>query len=291
MIKYMRFLLITTLFFVACAAEEAASASLAMAVVAPTVTPSPMQELQAVKTAVSPQQPIHYTYTVVNSYPHDAGAFTQGLVWHEGVLYEGTGWRGESDVRRVALESGEVMAEVPIDDQYFGEGITIFDDKLYELTWQGQTGFVYDVDTLELLSEFSYPTEGWGMTHNGEQLIVSDGTDTLYFWDAETLAENGRLQVHDNNRPVININELEYIDGEIYANIWQTNLIARIDPETGAVVGWIDLSGLLSPAEQAGLSNPGNAVLNGIAYDEENGRLFVTGKLWPTLFEIELHPE
>lgn len=283
--KYMRFFLIAILFFVACTAEEAM-------LPAPTVPPSPPPAVATatvmMETAVSP---IHYTYTVVNSYPHDAGAFTQGLVWHDGALYEGTGWRGESDVRRVVLESGEVMVEVPIDEQYFGEGITIFDDKLYELTWQAQTGFVYDADTLELLDEFSYPTEGWGMTHDGEQLIVSDGTDTLYFWDAETLTENGRLQVHDNNRPIININELEYIDGEIYANIWQTNLIARIDPETGAVVGWIDLSGLLSPAEQAGLSDPGNAVLNGIAYDAENGRLFVTGKLWPTLFEIELHPE
>ncbi len=252
-------------------------------VIPPTATPIPP--------TATPSPPITYTYTVINSYPHDATAFTQGLLWEDGILYESTGWRGESDVRRVLLESGEVMEEVPIADQYFGEGITIFGDKLYELTWQAQTGFIYDADTLDLLGSFTYPTEGWGMTHDGEQLIMSDGTDTLYFWEPETLVENGRIHVHDGDTPIIRLNELEYIDGEIYANIWQTEYIVRINPDTGAVVGWIDLTGLLSAEEQAGLRDPGNAVLNGIAYDEENGRLFVTGKLWPTLFEIELQPE
>ena len=287
MMKKMMLLLL--LFVTACTVDVPPTAT-----IAPTMTPSPPPEPTATaqtQTAVPPQTPINYSYTIVNSYPHDVGAFTQGLIWHDGIMYESTGQRGESDVRRVLLESGEVMEEVPIDDQYFGEGITIFDDKLYQLTWQAGTGFVYDADSLELLDSFTYPTEGWGMTHDGEQLIMSDGTNTIYFWDVETLEENGRLQVHDGDTPIARLNELEYIDGEIYANIWQTNLIARIDSETGAVVGWIDLRGLLSAEEMAGLSNPGNAVLNGIAYDAENGRLFVTGKLWPTLFEIELHPQ
>ena len=278
-----KLMLLLLLFITACTAVSDPTPLPPTATIAPTVTPSPTPEPIA--------YPIHYDYTVVNSYPHDAGAFTQGLLWYDNSLYEGTGWHGESDVRRVVLKNGEVMEEVPIGDQYFGEGITIFDDKLYQLTWQAQTGFVYDADSFELLDSFDYPTEGWGITHDGEQLIMSDGTDTIYFWDAETLEENGRLQVHDGDRPIARLNELEYIDGEIYANIWQTDYIVRIDPETGMVVGWIDLSGLLSDEEMAGLSNPGNAVLNGIAYDGENGRLFVTGKLWPTLFEIELHPQ
>ena len=287
-----KLVMLLLLFMTACTVAEAPPTSSPTATIAATATPSPPpQPTATVQTAVSPQHPIQYSYTIVNSYPHDAGAFTQGLVWHDGLLYESTGMHGESDVRRVLLESGEVMEEVPIDDLYFGEGITIFDDRVYELTWQAQTGFVYDADTLDLRGSFTYPTEGWGITHDGEQLIMSDGTDTIYFWDAETLTENGRIHVHDGDLPIIRLNELEYIDGEIYANIWQTDFIARIDPETGAVTGWIDLSGLLTAEEQAGLSNPSNAVLNGIAYDAENGRLFVTGKLWPTLFEIELHPE
>lgn len=225
-----------------------------------------------------------YTYEIINSYPHDPAAFTQGLIYLDGELYEGTGLYGQSSLRQVDLETGSVLTNTAISEQYFGEGITVFDDKIYQLTWQNQTGFIYDQDTFELIETFSYPTEGWGLTHDGSQLIMSDGTNNLYFLDPDTLAVNGRLPVQDQGNPVVRLNELEYINGEIYANIWQTNHIVRIDPQTGQVTAWIDLTGLLSPES---LTQPAD-VLNGIAYDAENGRLFVTGKLWPLLFEIKL---
>ena len=230
--------------------------------------------------------PVYYTYKIINTYPHDGHAFTQGLVFEEGILYEGTGLRGRSTLRRVELETGNVLKLVPLPAHLFGEGITIYGDKVFQLTWKAHAGFVYDKDSFELLQEFSYPTEGWGLTHDGERLIMSDGTSTLHFLDPDTLEETGQIQVYDNEGPVTRLNELEYIRGEIYANVWQTDRIARIDPRTGQVTGWIDLAGLLSQEDR---SQPVD-VLNGIAYDGQLDRLFVTGKLWPKLFEIELMP-
>jgi glutamine cyclotransferase len=225
-----------------------------------------------------------YSYTIVNAYPHDNNAFTQGLIFEDGILYEGTGLRGQSTLRKVALETGAILQLYALPAQYFGEGVTVYGDKIYQLTWQSNVGFVYDKHSFQLLQQFHYPTEGWGITHDGERLIMSDGTSTLHFLDPETLEEIGRTQVYDSDGPVVRLNELEYVQGEIYANVWQTDRIARIDPGTGQVIAWIELDGLLSPED---LSQP-VGVLNGIAYDAQNERLFVTGKKWPKLFEIEL---
>lgn len=227
-----------------------------------------------------------YGYRVVNTYPHDRGAFTQGLVYHNGALYEGTGLRGQSTLRRVELETGIVLQLLPLPEAYFGEGIALFGDRIYQLTWQSNTGFIYDQESFDLLGMFFYPTEGWGLTHDGERLIMSDGTATVHFLDPETLEETGQIEVYDGQGPVTRLNELEYVQGEVYANVWQTDWIARIDPQSGRVVGWIDLHGLLSPEDY---DQPVD-VLNGIAYDAKDDRLFVTGKLWPKLFEIELVP-
>jgi glutamine cyclotransferase len=224
-----------------------------------------------------------YEYTVVNTYPHDQDAFTQGLVYDGGIIYEGTGLRGRSSIRKVDLETGKILQIHNLSSEYFGEGITIFGDRLIQLTWQAGVGFVYNKNNFELLHEFSYPTEGWGITHDGQHLIMSDGTSTLHFLDPETFDEISRVDVYDKLGPVTRINELEYINGEVYANIWQTDRIARISPITGQVTGWIELGGLLPTDDQ---DDP-DAVLNGIAYDEKNDRLIVTGKLWPNLYEIE----
>jgi glutamine cyclotransferase len=225
-----------------------------------------------------------YSYNIVNTYPHDRDAFTQGLVFENGVLYEGTGLLRHSTLRRVELETGDILQIRELSDQFFGEGITIYGDEIIQLTWQSHIGFVYDKNSFELLQEFSYSTEGWGITHDGTRLIMSDGTSTLHFLDPQTFEEIGHVEVFDANGAVTRLNELEYVQGEIYANVWQTDWVARIAPETGRVVGWIDLGGLLSAED---LSQPVD-VLNGIAYDAQTDRLFVTGKLWPKLFEIEL---
>ena len=225
-----------------------------------------------------------YTYNIVNTYPHDRNAFTEGLVFEDGVLYEGTGLYGQSSLRRVELESGDVLQIRELSSEFFGEGITIYGDKIIQLTWKSHIGFVYAKNSFELLQEFDYTTEGWGITYDGTRLIMSDGTSTLHFLDPQTFEEIGQLEVVDNNGPVTRLNELEYVQGEIYANVWQTDRIAIITPKTGRVVGWVDLEGLLTAED---LSEPVD-VLNGIAYDAETGRLFVTGKLWPKLFEIEL---
>jgi len=228
-----------------------------------------------------------YTYKVVRAFPHDRAAFTQGLVFADGVLYEGTGLYGRSSLRKVDLETGAVLQMHPLDSRYFGEGVTLLDGRLIQLTWQAQVGFVYERESFSLRDQFTYPTEGWGLTHDGERLIMSDGTSVLYFLDARTFAEIAQLQVRDSrDRPVERLNELEYVDGEIYANIWQTDLIARISPRDGRVAGWIDLTGLLETGDRT----PPVDVLNGIAYDAAGKRLFVTGKLWPKLFQIELVP-
>lgn len=240
-------------------------------------------------TVSAPQAPVSqapvYGYTVVNVYPHDPGAFTQGLVYTDGVLYEGTGRNGQSSLRRVGLVSGEVQQQVDLAADYFGEGVAVLGDKIYQLTWLSGKGFIYDRASLAPAGEWSYPGQGWGLTHDGSRLIMSDGTSEIRFLKPETLEELGRIQVLDGNAPVTQLNELEYIDGQIFANIWQTDRIARIDPVSGQVTAWIDLSGLLTPEERSTTD-----VLNGIAYDVEGGRLFVTGKLWPKLFEITLVP-
>ena len=228
-----------------------------------------------------------YTYQIVDTYPHDPNAFTQGLVYADGQLFEGTGRYGQSSLREVDLQTGQVQRQVDLPEQFFGEGITLFGDRLYQLTWQSQQGFVYDAETFRQLNTFTYPTEGWGLTHDGSRLIMSDGTPTLYFLDPQSLQEIGRVTVRYGDQPVVRLNELEYVDGEVYANIWQTNTIARIDPQTGQVVGVLDLTGLLQPAD---VTQPVD-VLNGIAYDAAGDRLFVTGKLWPKLFEIDLVPK
>jgi len=225
-----------------------------------------------------------YTYQVLNTYPHDQSAFTEGLVFEEGVLYEGTGLYECSNLRRVELETGKVLQVRELPNQYFGEGITIYKNKIIQLTWKSNLGFVYDKSNFKLLQEFNYPTEGWGITYDGKYLLMSDGTSTLHFLDPETFEEISQIEVYENDVPVTKINELEYVQGEIFANIWLTERIARINPLTGQVTGWIDLKGILSPED----CNEKVDVLNGIAYDAKNNRLLVTGKFWPKLFEIEL---
>lgn len=257
------------------------------------LSPTPLQ-LTAVITSTGTLTPVDdldlaapvYDYEVVAEYPHDPAAFTQGLVYEDGVLVEGTGLRGRSSLREVDLETGQVLQSIQLPEQYFGEGVAVLGDRIYQLTWQENTGFVYDRDTFELVGGFTYPMEGWGLTDDGKQLIMSDGTSTLYFLDPETLEIIGSVPVTDTGRPVIRLNELEYVEGEVFANVWQTDWIVRIDPQTGQVLGWIDLAGLL-PAEDR--QQPVD-VLNGIAYDDQMDRLFVTGKWWPKLFQIELVP-
>jgi glutaminyl-peptide cyclotransferase len=224
-------------------------------------------------------------YRVVHVFPHDSQAFTQGLVYLDGVFYEGTGLNGRSTIRKVKIETGQVMQMQKLDSQYFGEGIAILNNTLFQLTWQSGIAFLYDRATFTRTGTFSYTGEGWGLTHDGRRLIMSDGTATLRFIDPASHKEISRLAVRDGGRPVLNLNELEYIKGEVFANVWQTDRIARISPKTGEVSGWIDLKGLLPASEQAP-----DAVLNGIAYDAAGDRLFVTGKLWPKVFEIRIVP-
>ena len=243
-------------------------------------TPSQHREVESAKTSEIPS----YTYKVINVYPHDRNAFTQGLVVDNGDFIEGTGLYQRSSLRRVSIETGDIVQYHELPSHFFGEGITIYDDRIIQLTWRSNVGFVYDKESFELLREFNYPTEGWGITFDGIHLIMSDGTTTLYFLHPETFEEQKQMEVHDNNGAVDRLNELEYVDGEIYANVFQTNRIAKINPKTGKVVGWIDLTGILSREDRRSPVD----VLNGIAFDAKNNRLFVTGKLWPKLFEIEL---
>jgi glutamine cyclotransferase len=226
-----------------------------------------------------------YTYQIVHAYPHDTGAFTEGLFYKDGFLYESTGQNGQSSIRKVKLETGEVLQKQDLPEEYFGEGIINWKDKLYQLTWQSEVGFIHNFDTFKTTGEFHYPGEGWSMTTDGKRIIMDDGTPEIRFWDPDTLKEISRLPVTADGQPVKNLNELEWVKGEIYANIWETDRIARIDPKTGKVVGWIDLENILPAGERT----PGSdSVLNGIAYDAEHDRLFVTGKNWPKLFEIKL---
>ena len=228
-----------------------------------------------------------YTFEVVHSYPHDRTAFTEGLFYLDGFLYESTGIEGASSVRKVRPETGEVVQRHDLPSAYFGEGIIHWKDRLIQLTYKTEVGFVYNLSTFETERRFEYPGEGWAMTQDGKNIFMSDGTAQIRIWDPETLQELRRITVTDQGQPVPNVNELEWVKGQIYANIWETDRIARIDPATGRVVGWIDLAGLLNPNER--IAGPeGTDVLNGIAYDAKGNRLFVTGKRWPKLFEIRL---
>lgn len=226
-------------------------------------------------------------YDIVRVYPHDRNAFTQGLIWIDGSLYESTGLNGASSVRRVQLESGRVLARHDLDNRYFGEGLTAWGSQLIQLTYRAGVGFVYDRATLRQRQTFRYAGEGWGLTHDGQRLIMSDGTAVLRFLDPLTFRQVYELQVHDGGQPVANLNELEFVRGEIWANVWRTDRIARIDPKTGRVTAWVDLSGLLSPAERTGTVDE----LNGIAWDAQRDRVFVTGKRWPKLFQIRVKDE
>jgi len=232
----------------------------------------------------APAQTPVYDYQIVNRYPHEPRSFTQGLRYFEGFMYEGTGRRGQSLLKKYRLEDGEVLQSKRLSDRYFGEGIEIVGNKIFQLTWQAHMVFVYDLESFEQLDTFFNPTEGWGLTYDGNELILSDGSASLYFIDPDTFVTTREIQVTLDGDPVRSLNELEYIDGEVWANVWQTNFIVRIDPSTGKVNALINLTGL---SEQT-VRSESEAVLNGIAYDHEQGRLFVTGKLWSDTFEIEL---
>ena len=226
------------------------------------------------------------SYAIINAFPHDSEAYTQGLIYLDGFLYESTGLYGESSLRKVALETGKVLQQIDLSPEYFGEGLTDWQNVLIQLTWRENTGFVYTRDDFSLITSFNYPTEGWGLTHDGQRLIMSDGSSKLYFLDPDTFLVTGSVNVTYQGEDITRLNELEFIKGEVYANIYQTDDIVRIDPETGEVLGWIDLSGLLPDEERTSQTD----VLNGIAYDAAQDRLFVTGKLWPKLYEIQLIP-
>ncbi len=226
----------------------------------------------------------HYTYSIVKTYPHDRTAFTQGLFYHDGHLYESTGLRGQSNLRKVAVGSGEIKKIRSLPSAFFGEGTTLFRDKIYQLTWQSRTGFIYDMD-FNLSGRFQYNTEGWGLTNDGRHFIMTDGSHNLYFRDTKNFAIRKKLEVTYKGQPVRHLNELEYIDGMVYANVWKKDYVVIIDPDSGVVTGVVDLSDMINPEDY----NHRLDVLNGIAYDADNDRLFVTGKLWPLIFEIKIH--
>lgn len=223
-------------------------------------------------------------YRVIKEYPHDKDAFTQGLVYHAGILYEGTGQETRSSLRKVKLETGEVLSQLNLESQLFGEGIAIAGDRIYQLTWRSKVGFVYDLATFKMNNKFYYQTEGWGLTTMGDKLVMSDGTNMLYIVEPESFNVLSSIEVYDNKAKVMDLNELEYINGEIWANIFGKDLIARIDPSTGKVIAYIDLKGILRDNQ----IDTNEDVLNGIAWDSNSGRIFVTGKNWPKLFEIKI---
>jgi glutamine cyclotransferase len=243
-----------------------------------TPTPTPVTPTAPAVTPV----PV-YSYRIVAVYPHDPAAWTQGLAFEDGILYEGTGLYGASSLREVELESGVVVRSLSLPDDLFGEGIAVVGDRIVQLTYRANRGLVYDRATFDVIGDFAYPTEGWGLAFDGQSLVMSDGTSWLRFLDPETLQEIRRVEVREGLAPVARLNELEFVEGQLLANVWTTDRIAIIDPATGQIRGWIDLSGLLA---EVAADEPVD-VLNGIAYDRENGRLFVTGKLWPVLIEIE----
>ncbi len=225
-----------------------------------------------------------YGYQIVNIWPHDSNAFTQGLILMDGKLLESTGQEGFSSLRRVELESGKVLQKVNVPEPYFAEGITQLNGKVYQLTWQHNLGFIYDAQTFNRLGQFNYQGEGWGLTTDGQSLILSDGTPSIRFIDPANFRVTRTINVTDRNQPIRELNELEFVKGEIYANVWHENRIATIDPQSGRVNSWIDLTGLMPDTEQL---DP-EAVLNGIAYDQASDKLIVTGKLWPRVYEIKV---
>jgi glutaminyl-peptide cyclotransferase len=241
---------------------------------------SPLVLAQTAKPAA--RTPV-YGYTVVNSYPHDPDAFTQGLIFRDGVLFESTGYNGKSSLRKVRLETGEVLQRINIDARYFAEGMTDWGNRLIQLTYTTQIGFVYDLSSFTLQKTFTYTGQGWGLTHDTRRLIMSDGTPALRFLDPESLRETGRVTVKDGSTPIEKLNELEWVKGDVYANVWLTDRIAIIAPESGQVKAWLDLTGIRGPVRSGA-----DDVLNGIAYDAARDRLFVTGKYWSRLFEIRL---
>jgi glutamine cyclotransferase len=256
------------------------------ALAAATTAPTPPPAAAAGSPAAAPTAAA-YGYQVVDVRPHDREAFTQGLVFLKGVFFESTGLNGRSSLRRVDPLTGRVLQKVDVAAQYFAEGMTILDGRIYQLTWQSQKGFVYDLETFARQREFSYTGEGWGLTTDGHSLIMSDGTNQIRFLDPATFRVTRTIQVLDHGAPLPRLNELEYVKGEILANIWQTQSVARINPADGTVTGMIDFSGLLAPSDY----DRNTDVLNGIAYDPAGDRLFVTGKNWPKLFEVRLHPK
>jgi len=233
---------------------------------------------------ISDIEPENYTFKIKNTYKHDVSAFTQGLFFSDGVLYEATGLKGESTVRKVKLETGEVLQSFAIDKNVFGEGICMFKDKIIQITWQDQKGFVYDMKSFSMTDQFSYIGEGWGITSDGNVLYMSDGSEIIKIIEPNNYSQTDKIEVYDNKGKVLYLNELEYINGEIFANIYQYEKIARIDPKTGKVLAYIDLTHILPFNDY----NTNTDVLNGIAFDKTKNRLFVTGKKWPKLFEIEL---
>lgn len=235
---------------------------------------------RAAENAVVPK----YGYEIVNIWAHDPNAFTQGLVFLDGRMIESTGQEGRSSLRNVELQTGKVLKKVDVPEPYFAEGVTLLNNKIYQLTWQHQHGFIYDAQSFAKLGEFRYDGEGWGLTTDGRSLILSDGSNRIRFIDPDSFRVTKTIAVMDGKQPVNELNELEFVNGEIYANIWHDDRIAAIDPQTGRVTAWIDLTGLLQPGDAP---DP-EAVLNGIAYDQSSNRLFVTGKLWPRLFEIKI---
>ncbi len=254
----------------------------------PSTTPgnggSPLSQSRVVDDSSSSGGVPTYTYEVVNRWPHDPNAFTQGLVFYEGALVESAGLYGHSSLRRVDLQTGKILKKVDVPNKYFAEGLTVFQEKIFQLTWREDVCFAYDYNTFTLTNLLAYTGEGWGLTHDDQYLVLSDGTNRLKFLDSVSLRVARTISVYESDRPLTNLNELEFIKGEIYANIWHTDLIVRIDPNSGRILSWIDLAGLLPASERS----DEEAVLNGIAYDEAHDRLFVTGKLWPAIFEIRL---
>lgn len=235
-----------------------------------------------------PAKPMEYGYRVVKTFPHDPHSFTQGFEFHDGLLFEGTGMNGQSYLKKEKLETGQVLQQSKIDDQFFGEGITVVGQQVYQITWKSGTGFVYDKTSFVAKRAFQYPGEGWGLATDGSKIYMSDGTDTIRVWDPATLKELRRFRVRDGATPVDQLNELEYINGEIYANIWQTERIVRLSPVDGRVLGYIDLTGLRAAAQKVAKASEPMDVLNGIAWDAAGKRLLVTGKYWPRIYQIEL---
>jgi glutamine cyclotransferase len=231
--------------------------------------------------------PANISYNIVGTYPHDTASYTQGLFWQNNKLYEGTGLEGQSRLMIVDLKNGKPTQQISLDPSIFGEGITILDGKIYQLTWQNRKVFVYDAQTLKKLKELSWPHDGWGITHNGTELIISTGESNLYFVDPETFKVKRIIGVSDHNGPSGNLNELEYIDGAIYANVYLTDYIIKIDPSNGHILGKMDFSDLLKKSGKQ-VSDDGNLVLNGIAYDSTKKSMYITGKKWPLLYEVKL---